>query len=482
MSFQKNKYSFPSKDDFSSFYYYKSHINRKIESNKEKNPSPKKEIKLRNRSTFNKKVPNENFSLSHTLLCLSICSKKCIMEHNKYRKLPSAIDGLNCDQIDEYLFASQRLSNKVIKDYDLINKLKELNIGLIVNCEVKGEHPLCGDPYYEGLDPCGFSYSTPLLEKNGIEVLLCGWNDLLTPNSFQHLIKIIKKMYYYINTLKKKIIVHCHAGFGRTAIVLASYYIFTQKVGAAKARKLIRKGERKYCLGSHIQFNFVKEFAQFLEIIRMNFMEKNKKDLTIFKINEKMLDIGEYKFKYFIEKKYVEYVPIFLLYIFERIIQIKNENNDGESKIYNYILNDDINTKEENKKVKKLIQEINNHNFDEIKKCDDLKILGYLLLKWLNHSINFVINPNILSNIDIKNYSSNLDESTKTIIDCISKFISLILDNKNENNELLKDFLIRFSPLLFGYSSEDIKNNKEKNNVVDKLNQLILYILKNNHN
>ena len=104
------------------------------------------------------------------------------------------------------------------------------------------------------------------------------------------------------------------------------------------------------------------------------------------------------------------------------------------------------------------------------------------MLKWLNHSINFVINPNILSNIDIKNYSSNLDESTKTIIDCISKFISLILDNKNENNELLKDFLIRFSPLLFRYSSEDIKNNKEKNNVVDKLNQLILYILKNNHN
>jgi hypothetical protein len=174
MYLKNDKYKFTIKDDSFSYYYYKSHIKRKIESFKEKNPSPKKEIKLRNNSTKNKKIINDNFSLQHILLCLSICNKICKYEKFQYRKIPTPIEGLNCDKIDDFLFASQRLSNKVINKYNLLNKLKELNVGLIVNTEKKGEHPACGDSYYDGLDISGFSYSISLLEKNGINVLLCG--------------------------------------------------------------------------------------------------------------------------------------------------------------------------------------------------------------------------------------------------------------------------------------------------------------------
>ena len=74
----------------------------------------------------------------------------------------------------------------------------------------------------------GFSYSNIELEKNGIHVLYCGWIDF-TPNSFNHMIKIVKEMYYYIHTLNKKVIVHCHAGMGRTGITLACYKIFEKK-------------------------------------------------------------------------------------------------------------------------------------------------------------------------------------------------------------------------------------------------------------
>lgn len=315
MSIKNDKYKFPSKDDFNSFYHYKSHFERKIESYEQKNPTKKEEVKLRSRTTNNKKISNDNFSLRHNLLCLSICAKKCNIEDHKCRRIPTPIEGLNCDKIDDFLFASQRLTNKVINQFDLINKLKELNVGLIVNCEEKGEHPFCGDPYYDGLDESGFAYSTSILEKNGINVLLCGWNDLGIPDSYNHLVKIVKKMYYYINVLNKKIIVHCHAGFGRTAIVLACYYIFTKKVNAEKARKLIRKGGRSRCLGSHIQFKYCREFAKYMETNRENFFEKNKKDITIFKISEKMLDVGNYKFVYFGEDNYIKYIPVFLLYI-----------------------------------------------------------------------------------------------------------------------------------------------------------------------
>ena len=486
MSVQKEKYLFPSKDDFLSFYYYKSYINRKIESYKEKNPSPKKEIKLRNWSTKNKikskNLVKNNFSLNNILLCLSICGKKCKMEDHKYRRIPTPIEGLNCDKIDDFLFASQRLTNKVINQFDLINKLKELNIGLIVNCEMKGEHPYCGDPYYDGLDICGFAYSTELLEKNGINVLLCGWNDLSIPDSFNHLIKIIKKMHYYISTLNKRIIVHCHAGFGRTAIVLACYYIFTKKVNAEKARKLIRKGGRSRCLGSHIQFNYCREFAKYLEIIKENFFEKNKKDVTIFKINENMLNIGNYKFNYFEENNNSKYVPIFILYIFDRIIQIKNEKNLNENNLFNLLLDNNI-SKEEDIKIKNLIKEINDYKWEEVYKCEELKILNFLLFKWMKNSIKYTLNPKVVLKIDEKNFNNKcLNEQEKTIINCICKFLSLIIDNKSEINGRENEFLEKFIPSLLGYLPEDIKNDHEKNTNYIKLKNFFQNIIKQNYN
>ena len=482
MSIKNDKYKFPSKDDFNSFYHYKSHFERKIESLEQKNPIKKEEVKLRSRTAKNKKISNDNFSLRHNLLCLSICAKKCNIEDHKCRRIPTPIEGLNCDKIDDYLFASQRLTNKVINQFDLINKLKELNVGLIVNCEEKGEHPFCGDPYYDGLDESCFAYSTSILEKNGINVLLCGWNDLGVPDSYNHLVKIVKKMYYYINVLNKKIIVHCHAGFGRTAIVLACYYIFTKKVNAEKARKLIRKGGRSRCLGSHIQFKYCREFAKYMETNRENFFEKNKKDITIFKINEKMLDVGNYKFVYFGEDNYIKYIPVFLLYIFDRIIQIKNKDKLSEKNIYDNILNENA-YKEDEEKINNIIGEINKSNWEEVNKCEDLKLLNNILFKWLNHSIKYVINPKDISNLSEQSDSSNyntLKESAKAIIDCIGIFFDLIRDEKNMgNNEFVGNYLKKFVPTLLGYSYEDCKNSEEKSNNVKKLNNLILHKTKN---
>ena len=476
MLIKNDNYTFPLKDDLNSFYYYKSHFKRKIESLKEAEPSTKEEIKLRNHSTKNKQNTNENFPLHDIILCLSLCVKKCKFENYIYRKIPTPIEGLNCDIIDENLFASQRLSNRVINKFNLVNKLKELNVGLIVNTEEKGEHPLCGDCHDDGLDISGFSYSISLLEKNGIDVLLCGWKDLTIPPSFNHLIKIVKKMYYYINTLNKKIIVHCHAGFGRTAIVLACYKIFTKKVSANNARKLIRKGGRSHCLGSIIQFNYCKEFAKYLEIIRENFFEKNKKNLKIFKINEKMLNVGEFKFKNFKKEKYIEHVPIFLLYIFDRIIEIKNNSKNDENNLYNMLLNYNNISKEDEKLIEKLKSEINLYNWEIIQKIDDLKILGHLLFNWMNHSINYVLNQKDIEDIDKNNCIQNLDnckEPTKTIIQCISEFINLIRVKEDaEKNEKL--FLEKFIYLLLGCCSEENKNAQTKELVKD----LIEYILK----
>ena len=472
---KNGKYKFYQRDEFNSNFYSKPLIKRNKEYNK---IFSNLEIRIRNRSTNNKIKPNDIFSLSHIFVCLNKCKKDCKLENYKSRKIPSSIEGLNCDKVDDYLFSSQRLTNKLIKQYNLINKLNELNVGLIVNCQEKGEHPYCGTVYNDGLDESGFAYSTKELEKNGIHVLECGWVDFIAPESFVNMIKIVKTMYYYIHTLNKKVLVHCHAGMGRTGMSLACFKIFEKKINAENARKEIRVGTRKNCLGPGKQFFYCQEFEKYLEISRENFFEKNKKDITIFKINEKTLDVGNYKFTYFNDENYSDYVPIFLLYIFDRIIQIKNEKK-LEEKILNNSLSDKEIKKEEEKIIEDLIKEINNYNWEAIKKCQDIKILSKLLFKWLNNSINFVFNPKIISLIDKSNYSLSFEafkDSTRKLLLFFKKLFYLLYDNKDENNNL-KDFLNIFIPSLLGYAEKEL-NDKNKQENIDKLNGMFEYLIK----
>ena len=466
------KYKFPIKDDLSSFSFRMPSLKR----NREYIKTFKIDFKSRSRSLRNKNKSNENFNLHHLFLCLNFCSKNCKYENYKKRNLPSSIEGLNCDKINDNLYASQRLSNQLIKEYDLINKLKTLNIGLIVNCEEEGEHPYCGTSYNNGLDQNGFAYSTIDLEKNNIHTLKCGWPDFCAPFSLNHMIEVAKKMYYYIHKLNKNVLAHCHAGLGRTALSLCCYLIYEKKLNAEDARKIIRVGERKRCLGGGVLYNYCQEFAEYLAILRENFFKKNKKDIVIFKIGEKLLDIGNYKFTYFNNNNYKDYVPIFLLYIFDAIIQIKNEKKLDEKTIINLLTNKEI-TNEDKISIDNLKKEINNYNWEQISKCKDLKILGYLLFNWLENSIKYVVNPKEIVSIDEKNYAlsfEKLKDSSKKVIQCISNFISLIKGKENEKNNDIKEFLDIFIPSLLGYSSSlNDSSDKDKKNNIEKLTQLI---------
>ena len=266
---------------------------------------------------------------------------------------------------------------------------------------------------------------------------------------------------------------------GRTGTSLACYKIFAQKLNAENARKEIRKGARKNCLGEGKQYTYVQEFEKYLEISRENFFEKSKKDITIFKINEKILDVGNYKFNYFSDEKYIDHVPLFLLYIFDRIIQLKNEKKI-DNKNMNILLSSKDISNDELVNIVDIIKEINKYNWESINKIEEIQKLSKLLFKWLNNSINYVINPTEISMINNDDYSSvfeNFKDSTKVILTCIAKFLNLIKDNKVEEIDKFKDFLDNFIPCLLGYSSNKINNKNMQENIV-KLEKLFEFINK----
>ena len=241
--------------------------------NEDYNPNLNNEInKNENEDIFNstKKnnlISNEPlFSLKETLLCNFCGGKNCKHENFRNHQNP-AIYGLNSDKIDDNIYASQRPSNTLIKKYDLINKFKELGIGLIVNLQLPGEHPYCGpDSLYES----GFSYSPSIFESEDIHVGLYGWKDLEVPDSLYHMLQIVKDMYNYIHYLKKKVLVHCHAGYGRTGTTIACFKIFDECISADAAKNEIRK-VRSECIQSKNQFNYCVKFQEFIRRLKGNF-------------------------------------------------------------------------------------------------------------------------------------------------------------------------------------------------------------------
>ena len=135
------------------------------------------------------------------------------------------------------------------------------------------------------------------------------------------------------------------------------------------------------------------------------------------------------------------------------------------------MINKEIDEGEENN-IKNMIKEINNYNWDVINKCNDIKILGRLLFKWLNNSINYVVNINEISQNELSNSISfeSLKDNTKNLIQCIGHFISLIKEEKNESN--LNLFNEIFIPSLLGYNQLNEYNDKDKQKNIEKLNNI----------
>lgn len=411
---------------------------------------------------------------SNDLVGVFICNfcggKSCKHENPELRN-DNAITGLNSDQIDDNIFASQRPSNSLIKKYNLIEQFKEKEIGLIINLQVPGEHPHCGP--IEELEEDGFSYSPPLFESEDINVALCGWKDMTTPDSKGHMLWIVKEMRDCINNKKKKVLVHCHAGFGRTGVTIACFKIFNELLTAEEAIKIVKE-KRKGSIQTSKQREYCTKFQDYLQRMRANFLVNEVRDIDALLYNQKLLDIGNYKFH---NLEYNRFIPLFLLYIFDAIIELKkkkNTNNENEN-IGKYFSN--IDAQELDKNVSKIVSDINKYKWDSLYQCEDISVLHKTLFFWLRKSIKHVIDPENVNKLDdsYKDYHKVLRTYEQEILLFIFKSFSLLQASveKEKNNQVEK-----FCCLLLGYSIEDASKDENKQKIIQKLMGLLNYLSK----
>ena len=434
--------------------------------------SPKKpENKISNSPCFSKNSPirkriNETpkslYELKDTFRCLFCGGTKCPCED--YKTNPkNAIEGLNCDIIKNEIYASQRPSNVLIEKYNLVKKFIQNNIGLIVNLQRPGEHPYCGP---NALDPLsGFSYSPSIFTSEGIKVKLSGWKDMDVPDSLYFMLDIIKEIYDMIKVKKKKVLVHCHAGNGRTGIVVACYLIYTYNYDAENAVKVLRSF-RKKCIEKNAQMKYCIKFKQFIVQLRRIFTSE-KYDVDYFIKHQSDLSMEDSHKKIFI--------PKIIWICFDILNNLKVSNTFTNKSIYK-ALNGSLEISEnEYQELINIVDEINDGIWDSLQNNKKIVIVCELLYYWLEDCVTYCISPKKINEIF---YYNNFKILIVDIINgnCDQRIIKSISEHIENNLKKLEMEIIKYitSFLCKIYSNEEDNNVIEFKRMVEKISIYLL--------
>ena len=415
--------------------------------------------------TFKKKInqtPKSLYELKDTFRCLFCGGIKCPCEN--YKTNPKyAIEGLNCDLIYNEIYASQRPSNVLIEKYNLIKKFHENNIGLIVNLQRPGEHPYCGP---NALDPVsGYSYSPSIFSSEGIKVKLSGWKDMDVPDSLYFMLDIIKEIYDMIKVKKKKVLVHCHAGNGRTGIVVACYLIYTYNYDAENAVKVLRSF-RKKCIEKNAQMKYCIKFKQFIVQLRRIFTSE-KYDVDYFIKHQSDLSMEDSHKKIFI--------PKIIWICFDILNNLKVSNTFTNKSIYK-ALNGSLEISEnEYQELINIVDEINDGIWDSLQNNKKIVIVCELLYYWLEDCVTYCISPKKINEIF---YYNNFKILIVDIINgnCDQRLIKSISEHIENNLKKLEMEIIKYitSFLCKIYSNEEENNIIEFKRMVEKISIYLL--------
>ena len=318
------------------------------------------------------------------LRCFFCGGVKC--KHENYLlniENKNAIIGLNSNYITNDIIASQRPSEVLIEEFSLVQKFKDLNIGLIVNLQREGEHPYCGPNAYN-LTSAGYSYNPTSFSGDGIKVKLLGWKDMEVPHSMNFMLDIVKEMSSKVYDDKMRVLVHCHAGYGRTGVVIVCFLLYNSNKNSKEVIDEVRS-KRKKCVETKEQIRYCQKFEKFLIHCRTIFGECDSIE-NYLKKQEDIL-FGE-------ELQKVGYIPIIIEKSLNKIIELKNKLKINKVLIYKLIQGEliDWNDQLENLLVE-LKMLINQNKWEKFDLNENLMIVIELMFDWFEDCVKFVINP-----------------------------------------------------------------------------------------
>ncbi|XP_012519906.1 PREDICTED: protein tyrosine phosphatase domain-containing protein 1 isoform X3 [Propithecus coquereli] len=195
--------------------------------------------------------------------CSMACGGRACKYENpaRWSEEEQAIKGVYSSWVTDNILAMARPSSELLEKYHIIEQFLSHGIKTIINLQRPGEHASCGNPLEQ---ESGFTYLPEAFMEAGIYFYNFGWKDYGVA-SLTTILDMVKVMTFALQ--EGKLAVHCHAGLGRTGVLIACYLVFATRMTADQAIIFVR-AKRPNSIQTRGQLLCVREFTQFLTPLR----------------------------------------------------------------------------------------------------------------------------------------------------------------------------------------------------------------------
>ncbi|XP_070591869.1 protein tyrosine phosphatase domain-containing protein 1 isoform X3 [Erythrolamprus reginae] len=233
--------------------------------------------------------------------CSMACGGRACKYENptRWSEQEQAVKGLYSSWITDNILAMSRPSTDLIGRYNIIEQFQRCDIKTVINLQRPGEHASCGNPLEQ---ESGFTYLPEAFMEAGIYFYNFGWKDYGVA-SLTTILDMVKVMTFALQ--EGRVAIHCHAGLGRTGVLIACYLVFATRMTADQAILFVR-AKRPNSIQTRGQLLCVREFSQFLIPLRNVFATSEPKvhavTLSQYLIRQRHLLHGY-------ESRHLKYVP-----------------------------------------------------------------------------------------------------------------------------------------------------------------------------
>ncbi|XP_026728343.1 protein tyrosine phosphatase domain-containing protein 1-like [Trichoplusia ni] len=184
----------------------------------------------------------------------------------------TAIQGLYSDWVTDDILAMARPSTANIAARNIIQQFHSWGIRTVINLQTPGEHASCGPP----LTKSGFTYDPTIFMANDIYYYNFAWPDY-GEASLSGLLNMAKVLSFALQ--EGRVAIHCHAGLGRTGVLIACYLVYSLRIRANDAIRLVRK-KRPKSVQTSGQILCVQQFEHYILPQTVVFSSKETLNLT----------------------------------------------------------------------------------------------------------------------------------------------------------------------------------------------------------